>query len=172
MTRDDRMNWDLIIDVLDVLERHGYHQHDNQHTGQAIAVIGDLTQVYDGSRDVPYGTYLDPAPPSPHPGPPGPQADPGAVILSAAEVRTVLFALDEAADDKRDRAGTCADCADQSCPTCQWRLQGAQAYDHLAAQMTQAAEASRAATGRQPTPGSAHPARSHPQTAAGKEAGQ
>jgi hypothetical protein len=170
MTSDNRMTPGLIHEVLDVLERHGYHQHDRQHTGQAIAVIGALTRVYEGTRDAPTSTY--PSPPAPHPGPPGPLADPGAVILSAAEVRTVLFALDEAADDKRDRAGTCADCADQSCPACQWRLQGAQAYDHLAAQMTQAAEADRAAAGRQPTPGSAHPARSHPQTAAGKEAGQ
>jgi hypothetical protein len=143
MTSDDRMTSSLIHEVLDVLERHGYHQHDRQHTGQAIAVIGDLAQVYDGSRDVPYGTDPGPAPPSPHPGPPGPEADPGTVILSAAEVKTVLFALDEAADDKRDRAGTCADCADQSCPTCQWRLQGAQAYDHLAAQLLNDEQAAR-----------------------------
>ena len=36
MTSDDRLTWGLITDVLDVLERHGYHRHDNQHTGQAI----------------------------------------------------------------------------------------------------------------------------------------
>ena len=35
MTSDDRMTWTSSIEVLDVLERHGYHQSDNQHTGQA-----------------------------------------------------------------------------------------------------------------------------------------
>ena len=62
MTSDNRMTWDLILEVLDVLERHGYHQHDNQHTGQAIGVIGDLARIYEGTRDAPYGTYLDQRP--------------------------------------------------------------------------------------------------------------
>ena len=57
-----------------------------------------------------------------------------AVIVSAGEVKTLLAALDEAAEYKRDRAETCADCADQSCTTCQWRLQAADAYDQLAGQ--------------------------------------
>jgi hypothetical protein len=76
--------------------------------------------------------------------------DPGAVIVSADQVKTLLAALDDAADYKRDRAATCADCTDQPCTTCQWRLQAADAYDHLAAQMIQATES--AAT-RQHTPG-------------------
>ena len=70
--------------------------------------------------------------------PPGP----GAVIVSAVQVKTLLAALDEAADYKRDRAATCTDCADQTCATCQWRLQAADTYDQTAAQLTQAAEAS------------------------------
>ena len=41
----------------------------------------------------------------------------------------------------RDRVELCADCADQSCPTCETRLQGAQTYDHLRAQLVQQAEA-------------------------------
>ena len=61
MTSDDRMTWGLILEVLDVLERHGYHQHDHQHTGEAIGLISDLTHVYEGARDAPYGTYLDQA---------------------------------------------------------------------------------------------------------------
>jgi hypothetical protein len=77
-----------------------------------------------------------------------------------------VTALDEAADYKRDRAETCADCPDQCCPTCQSRLQAAQAYDHLANQMIQTAEASRPAAGRQPEPDS------HPQAPAELEAGQ
>jgi hypothetical protein len=78
---------------------------------------------------------------------------PGAVIVSASQVKTLLAALDDAADYKRDRAATCADCADQPCTTCQWRLHAADAYDHLAAQMIQATEAS--ATWQHP---SGHPA--------------
>ena len=61
MTSDNRMTWGLIIDVLDLLERHGYHKHDDQHTGQAIGVIHDLARVYEGDHDAPYGT-------SPRPG--------------------------------------------------------------------------------------------------------
>ena len=75
------------------------------------------------------------------------------VIVSAGDAKTLLAALDEAAEYKRDRAETCADCADQSCTTCQWRLQAADAYDQLAAQLLQAAEASAArrhAPGHQP----------------------
>jgi hypothetical protein len=174
MTRNDRMNWDFIIDVLDVLERHGYHQHDNQHTGQAIAVISDLAQVYEGTRDVPYGTYLDHAPPATHPEPGQPvrQADPDAVILTSTDVSTVLAALDLAGDNKRDRAEMCADCANQSCLSCQSRLQDAQAYDRLAAQMHRTAQAGRAAHASQPEPGSPGSPPGQADPVADKEAGQ
>ncbi len=140
MTTDDRLTPGLFLDVLDVLERHGYHHHNKQHTGQAMGVIRDLAHVYEGTREVPYGTYLDQAGP-PETSSPGPEADKDTVTVSSAEVRIILFALDEAADYRRDRAETCAECADQSCPTCDSRLQGAQAYDRLATQMLQAAEA-------------------------------
>ena len=70
--------------------------------------------------------------------PPGP----GTVTIPAGQVKILLAALDEAADYKRDRAATCTDCGDQSCATCQWRLKAADAYDQLATQLTQAAEAS------------------------------
>ncbi len=76
--------------------------------------------------------------------PPGPAA----VIISADQVKTLLAALDKAAEYKRDRAATCADCSDQSCTTCQWRLQVADTYDHMAAQIIQAAEASTTRTRR------------------------
>ena len=88
--------------------------------------------------------------------PPGP----GAVKVTADQVNTLLAALDDAAEYKRDRIATCADCTDQPCTTCQWRPQAADAYDHLAAQLIPAAEAS--AT-RQHAPGHA---------AADPEAGQ
>jgi hypothetical protein len=77
-----------------------------------------------------------------------------------------MAALDEASVSKRDRVATCADCADQSCGTCQWRLQAAQAYDSLAVQLVEKAEPSRAATASDPGPAS------QPQSAADREAGQ
>jgi len=86
--------------------------------------------------------------------------DPGAVMVSADQVKTLLAALDDGAEYKRDRAATCADCADQPCTACQWRLQTADAYDHLATLLTRATEASGT---RQHTPGHA---------AADREAGQ
>jgi hypothetical protein len=173
MTSDSRMTWGLIIDVLDVLERHGYRQHDDQHTGQAIGVIHDLARVYEGDRDAPYGTYPGQAPPSPPPEPraPGRQADPGPVILTGTDISTVLSALYIAAEDNCDRAEMCADCPDQSCPTCQSRLQAAQAYDHLTAQMLQTAQA-RAALHGQPEPASRSYSPGQPDPAPGIEAGQ
>ena len=164
MTSDDRLTSGLILDVLDVLERHGYHPHDNQHTGQAIGAILDLAYVYDGTRDT---SYLDCASPGPHTetGPSDPDAD-DAVILTGAEVRTVVTALDIAADHNHGRAAACADCADQTCPACQSRLRDAQAYDQMATQMLQVAAVAQTAN-------SAHhgPARQSG-LAADKEAGQ
>jgi hypothetical protein len=167
MTSDGRLASGLILDVLDVLERHGYHPYDNRHTGQAIGAILDLAYVYDGTRDT---SYLNHASPGPHtePGPSDPDAD-DAVILTGAEVRTVVTALDIAADHNHGRAGACADCADQTCPACQARLRDAQAYDQMAAQMLQAAEATPAAHHGQAEP--TRPARPSG-LAAGKEAGQ
>jgi hypothetical protein len=151
MTSDDRPTSGLILDVLDVLERHGYHQYDNRHTGQAIGAILDLAYVYDGTRDISYGYYT---PPASHAGPepPGSEAD-DAVILTDAEVGTVVAALDIAADFKRDRAAACADCADQTCVTCQSRLRDAGAYDQMATQMLRTAKVARIANSAQPEPG-------------------
>jgi hypothetical protein len=166
MTSDDRLTSGLILDVLDVLEHHGYHPYDNQHTGQAIGAILDLAYVYDGTRDT---SYLNHASPGPHtePGPSDPDAD-DAVILTGAEVRTVVTALDIAADHNHGRAAACADCADQTCPACQSRLRDAQAYEQMATQMLQAAAVALAAHYGQAEP--ARPARPSG-LAAGKEAG-
>jgi ferredoxin len=171
MTSGNRMTWGFITDVIDVLERHGYRQHDTQHTGQAVGVIGDLARVYEGTRDAPYRTYLDQAPTAspPEPGSPGPEAGKDAVALSASEARTIVAALDEASLYKRDRAAACTGCAGQSCGTCQWRLQAAATYDSLAAQLHQTA---RAAQPGEPEPGSPGAPPSQALPAAGREAGQ
>jgi hypothetical protein len=169
MTSDDRPTPGLILDVLDVLERHGYHQYDNRHTGQAIGAILDLASLYDGTRDISYGYH---APWAPHAGPglSSPEAD-DAVILTDTEVRTVVAALDIAAGCKRDRAADCAQCADQTCPACQSRLRDAGTYDQIATQMLHTARAARVANSAQPEPGSLPPPRqSCP--AADREAGQ
>jgi hypothetical protein len=142
------MTWGLIIDVLHVLERHGYHKRDNQPTGQAASVIFDLARVHEGTREA----SCDTSPGHAQPGPPVPEAGQYTVTVSHADVGTMFAALDIAADYKRDRAATCSDWPDQSCPTCQSRLHDARAYDRLTAQILRTAEAQPAQRG-QPEPG-------------------
>ena len=120
---DQRMNPDLIHDILDVLDRHGYARADDEHTGRAILLISDLARIYEGAQDHPFGPLRQP----------GPAADAAIPVRTGqprtpspsrpSQVKTLLAALDIAADDKRDRAAACADCTTQSCPTCQSRLQ-------------------------------------------------
>ncbi len=150
---ENQSTLDLITDIFGVLDRHGYTRADTEHTARAILVILDLAHIYEGSLDHPFGPAIGEPPPQAAPDPPSP-----AVVQSASELSTIIAALDEASLYKRDRVETCADCADQSCGTCQWRLQAAQTYDSLAAQLAQAAEVARAATAsrggpdRQPPP--------------------
>ena len=166
-TNDVRITPDLIFDVFDVLERHGYHRYDNRHTGLAIGAILDLAYVYDGTRDISYVAY---APSTAGPEPAVPEED-DSVILTDGEVHNLVGALDIAADYKRDRAADCADCADQACATCQSRLRDAEAYDQMASQMLLTAQLSRTANSAQSEPGSLPPPRQlHP--AADREAGQ
>jgi hypothetical protein len=154
MTSQQRITWDLVTDVLGALERHGHHQRDTQHTGQAILMIGDLASLYQGTHDHAYGTGTLPAEPTPHAGPGqlAPQAQ-DAVILTDTEVPAIITALVLAANYKRDRAGTCAGCADQSCPGCQTRIQDAKTFDQMAAGMLQTAQTARTANASQPGPG-------------------
>jgi hypothetical protein len=169
MTSDYRTSSDFIHNIVDALERHGYARSDELHAGHAIGLTGDLAHIYEGTQDAPPGGYVVvPSSPPTAPQPPGPPGQ-DAVIVSADQVRTLLAALDDAAEYKRDRAETCAECAGQSCPTCQWRLQAAEAYDQIAGQMIQAAEASAA---RQHAPGHAAPPGAGPHAAADKEPGQ
>jgi hypothetical protein len=164
MTSEDRFTWGLILDVLEVLERHGYHKYDDQHTGRAVGVMFDLVHVYEGVR----GTHPGPVVPSPHPEPAPPVAEAGqaAVVLTPADAITVFAAMDIAADDKRYRVEMCPDCPDQSCPTCQTHLHDAEAFDQMAGRMLQAAKTAPAAHH-----GHTEPSR-QPGLAADKEAGQ
>ena len=175
--RDDRIGLDLFIDVLDVLERHGFARSDDQNAGRAIVLIGDLARTYEGSQH----TYEPPPPitqvpylpappelPGTEPGPSVPEDDLDAVTLTHSEVRTVLTSLDLAADWKRDRAEMCADCPDQSCIGCELRLRDARTYDQLALQLLRDEQATRNAR-RQAEP---HGPPSQPGLAADKEAGQ
>ena len=173
--RDHRIGLNLFTDVLDVLERHGFARGDDQHAGRAIFLIGDLARIYEGSQDHPFGPSTTPVPsaptapeplgPEPEPGPSVPEDDLVSVTLTHAQVRTVLTTLDIAADWKRDRAEMCTDCADQSCFTCELRLQDARTYDQLARQLLHDEQATRTAR-RQPEPDAP------PGLAADKEAGE
>jgi hypothetical protein len=146
MSSDHRHNWGMIIDVLNVLEQHGYRQADDQHTGRAVGLIGDLARIYQGTQEAPAGAYLVPAPRSPQPSPdqPAPTATNKAEAIAGAGMHTILAALDEASDYKRDRAECCTDCADQSCGICQHRLEAARSYESLAARLMLAIEAAAA----------------------------
>ena len=52
---DQRLNPDLIHDIPNVLDRHGYTRADDEHTGRAILLIGDLAHIYEGAQDHPFG---------------------------------------------------------------------------------------------------------------------
>ena len=147
--RDHRMGVRLVTEVLDVLDRHGYARGDDEHAGRAIFLIRDLAHIYEGSQDHPFGPSIDQPLTQAEPAPPTPAVH-NAVPVPIGEVKNLLIALDIAADYNRDRAELCADCADQSCPTCEWRLRDAQAYDRTHVQLLQSAEASAAASHPEP----------------------
>jgi hypothetical protein len=137
---DKRQTWGLIIDVIKVLENHGYKPCDNLHTGRAVWLIGDLAHIYEGTQEEPGGGYAAPVaePRQAHPAQAGPLSGDGARAIVSAEIREVLAALDEASNYKRDRAGNCADCTDQSCRNCEHRLYTARSYESRAARLQQA----------------------------------
>jgi len=109
MTEDARMTWGFIIDVLNIFEPHSYRRSDDQHTGQAIGLIGDVVaHIHEGTLEAPRGAYVVVPSSRPPTSEPAGSAGQGAVIVSADEVKTVLAALDEAAGHKRDLAAACA----------------------------------------------------------------
>jgi hypothetical protein len=125
----DRHTHRLVTEVMTVLERHGHHARDPEHTGQAINVITQLVGVYDGTRDTSARTGRHAALPHAES---RPEPDSDAVVLTGPDISTILIALGVAAEYKRDLAEVCADCAGQSCTTCQHRLRDARVYDRLA----------------------------------------
>lgn len=163
----DRQTHRLVSEILTVLERHGHHAHDREHTDRAVNVIVQLAGIYDGTRDIPASTGRHAAS-QPHPEP-RPEPDSDAVVLTGADISTVLGALGLAAEYKRDLAETCADCADQSCITCQYRLRDAQGYDRLANRIYYGPEPA-GHTQPEPDRPDASPGRAGPDT--DKEAGQ
>jgi hypothetical protein len=142
MSGGARHNWGLVIDVLEVLEQHGYHQADDQHTGRAVGLVGDLARIYEGTREAPAGAYTVPARGSRQPSEEQrtPIATTSAEAIAGAGMHTILAALGDASDYKRDRAECCADCADQSCGTCQHRLDAARRYEGLSVRLMRAME--------------------------------
>ena len=159
--RDHRIGLDLFTDVLDVLERHRFARGDDQHAGRAIFLIGDLARIYEGTQRPPSIARRHRRRPSrparnPNPSRPSPKTT-WTSSLTHAEVSTVLTSLDLAADYKRDRAETCADCPDQSCFACQLRLRTPAAPcrrpdDEQAAGRPPPARPSRLADAAQPAP--------------------
>ena len=129
---------------ISVPDRSSYARSDDEHTGRAIVIISDPAHIYQGSLDHSFGPCIGGIPPRTDPPAPEP-ASQVTVLITASEVTIVLAALDIAAD--------CADCTGQTCPACESRLRDAQAYDHLSAQLIQAAQAPSAATARHSGPG-------------------
>jgi hypothetical protein len=174
MNADRRHTWGLIIDVLDVLEQHGYHQADDQHTGRAVGLVGDLARIYEGAQETPAGASARPEP-EPRQSSTDRRAQaptPRAEAIAGAGMHTILMALDEAADYKRGRAECCADCADQSCGLCQHRLHAVRTYETLAVRLLRAMDA---APPEKPPPrvvASRASGRIQPESAPEREAGQ
>ena len=135
---DDRPSWSMVIDVLDVLEKHGYRRGDDQHTGRAVRLVGDLARIYEGTQEVPVVACLVPEPSQVSREQAWRAAAGRVEAIAGAEVPVIMSALDEASDYKRDRAAACSDCADQSCGNCQHRLDAARTYETLASRLQHA----------------------------------
>ena len=50
-TSDSRFSWGLILDMFDVLERHGYRRGEDA-AGEAIGVLFRLAGAYEGAREL------------------------------------------------------------------------------------------------------------------------
>ena len=137
MTSDHRITPGLIHDILDALERHGYHRGDDLHADRAIGLIGDLACIYEGTQDHPAATYHGPPSPPAYPDPSQPGRHHPDPRRRQHRVRRAGYRRRRQALPRRE----CPDCPDQSCPVCQTHLHDAQAFDQMADRMLQAAQA-------------------------------
>ena len=159
MNPDRPVTWGLVIDILDTLERHGYHRADAQHAGRAIGLIADLAGIYQGTtREIPVGVDTTPPPPAAQPASSRPAPEPEKIAIAGRDSQTILAALDEAADAKRDHAAACPDCGDETCGTCQWRLTAAREYDSAARRLQDREVAGHSLAAMTPRHESAHAA--------------
>jgi len=163
----------------DALSASLYHQSGRpQNTGETITAVNlaDLTAALSG---IELGTYdkriiewLAGWEPSTVAVACGLIRRARATALEPGDARTILAALDEAADYKRDRAANCPDCADQSCADCEFRLRAAHAYDRAAARLQNPEQASRPEPVRPPAPGGSPRSGTHRRAAPEPEAGR
>ncbi|HUZ24193.1 MAG TPA: hypothetical protein VMV07_10565 [Streptosporangiaceae bacterium] len=54
-TDSPKVSWGLVIDTLDVFERHGFRKSDDAHLGRAVALLRDVVRIYSGELDQPIG---------------------------------------------------------------------------------------------------------------------
>jgi len=54
-TDSPQVTWGLLIDTLDVFERHGFRKSDDLHLGRAVALLRDVVRIYSGELDQPAG---------------------------------------------------------------------------------------------------------------------
>lgn len=45
------LDWATIIELLDVLEKHGYRRGDDRHVGRAIGLLAQVARIYAGLED-------------------------------------------------------------------------------------------------------------------------
>jgi hypothetical protein len=135
MSGEERFTMGLVIEVLDVLDRHGYRKADDQHTGRAIGLLGDVAKIYAGERDepvaLPYHPQAEDAP-----------LNPAGKVLTPERL-IVLTALDDAIAFRTERAGAyCADCRESPAELCESHqddLDTADTYRTVARELGEAA---------------------------------
>ena len=126
MADDQRLTWGFIIEVLDVLERHGYRRSDSEHTGQAIGLIrhvGPDLRGHPGRSAAAATSWCR------HPRRPAPSAARPAARCRRRLGRGGHDPAGRAGRRRRVQAGPGQDVRrlrGRSCTTCQWRRSAAE----------------------------------------------